>query len=153
MSEERAGLPLIAFSNLAALESWFEVQPESSQGLWIKLAKTGSGIASVSKSEAIDAALCHGWIDGQLDKYDETYWLIRFTPRKARSKWSQVNRARAAELLEAGRMCPKGLAQINAAKADGSWDAAYAPASKAEVPPDCRRRSTRALKPRHSSRR
>jgi uncharacterized protein YdeI (YjbR/CyaY-like superfamily) len=136
MSEERAGLPIIAFGDPAALESWLEAQPESSPGLWIKFAKTGSGIASVSKAEAIDAALCHGWIDGQVDKYDDTYWLVRFTPRKARSKWSQVNRTRATELLEAGRVHPRGLAQINAAKADGRWDAAYAPASKAEVPPD-----------------
>jgi uncharacterized protein YdeI (YjbR/CyaY-like superfamily) len=136
MTEERAGLPVIAFSDLAALERWLDAQPASSQGLWIKFAKAGSGITSVSKSEAIDAALCHGWIDGQLDKYDDAYWLIRFTPRKARSKWSQVNRARAGELLEAGRMHPRGLAQIEAARADGRWDAAYAPASKAEVPPD-----------------
>jgi uncharacterized protein YdeI (YjbR/CyaY-like superfamily) len=136
MTEERAGLPILAFSDLAALERWFEAQPAGSPGLWIKFAKAGSGIASVSKSEAIDAALCHGWIDGQLDKYDDAYWLIRFTPRKARSKWSQVNRARAAELLEAGRMRPPGLVQIEAARADGRWDAAYAPASKAEVPAD-----------------
>jgi uncharacterized protein YdeI (YjbR/CyaY-like superfamily) len=136
MSEERRGLPILAFPDAAAFETWLDVQPETSAGLWLKLAKSGSGIASVSKSEAIDAALCHGWIDGQLDKYDEAYWLIRFTPRKARSKWSQVNRARAAELMAAGRIHPRGLAQIEAAKADGRWDAAYAPASKAEVPPD-----------------
>jgi uncharacterized protein YdeI (YjbR/CyaY-like superfamily) len=136
MTEERAGLPILAFSDLMALERWLEAQPAGSPGLWIKFAKAGSGVASVSKAEAIDAALCHGWIDGQLDKYDDTYWLTRFTPRKARSKWSQVNRTRAAELIEAGRMGPRGLAQIEAAKADGRWDAAYAPASKAEVPPD-----------------
>ena len=136
MSEERSGLPIMAFSDLAALESWLEAQPSDSPGLWIKFAKSGSGIPSVSKSEAIDAALCHGWIDGQLDKYDDAYWLIRFTPRKVRSKWSQMNRTRAIELLEAGRVRPQGMAQINAAKADGRWDAAYAPASKAEVPPD-----------------
>jgi uncharacterized protein YdeI (YjbR/CyaY-like superfamily) len=115
---------------------WLEEQPASSPGLWIKFAKAGSGIPGVSKSEAIDAALCHGWIDGQLDKYDDKHWLIRFTPRKARSKWSQVNRARAIELIDAGRVRASGLAQIDAAKADGRWDAAYAPASKAEVPPD-----------------
>jgi uncharacterized protein YdeI (YjbR/CyaY-like superfamily) len=136
MTEERAGLPILAFSDLAALESWLEAQSTTSPGLWIKFAKAGSGIASVSKSEAIDAALCNGWIDGQLDKYDDCCWLVRFTPRRARSKWSQVNRTRAAELLEAGRMRPHGLAQVEAAKADGRWDAAYAPASNAEVPPD-----------------
>jgi uncharacterized protein YdeI (YjbR/CyaY-like superfamily) len=136
MTEQRAGLPILAFADLAALERWLEAQPASSPGLWIKFAKAGSGVASVSKAEAIDAALCHGWIDGQLDKYDDTCWLTRFTPRKARGKWSQVNRMRAAELIEAGRMRPRGLAQVEAARADGRWDAAYSPASRAEVPPD-----------------
>lgn len=136
MTEERAGLPIIAFNDRAALERWLEAQPANSSGLWIKLAKAGSGIASVTKAEAIDAALCHGWIDGQLDKHDDAFWLVRFTPRKARSKWSRVNRARAEELLAAGRVRPRGLAQIEAARADGRWDAAYAPASKAEVPAD-----------------
>jgi uncharacterized protein YdeI (YjbR/CyaY-like superfamily) len=90
----------------------------------------------VFPKEAIDAALCHGWIDGQLDKYDEAYWLVRFTPRKRASKWSEVNRTRAVELIAQGRMHPAGLAEIEAAKADGRWDAAYAPASTAQVPPD-----------------
>jgi uncharacterized protein YdeI (YjbR/CyaY-like superfamily) len=136
MDEERVGLPILAFKDLAALERWLAAQPANSPGLWIKFAKAGSGIPSVSKAQAIDAALCHGWIDGQLDKYDDKHWLVRFTPRKPRSKWSQVNRARATELIAAGRMRSGGLAQIEAAKADGRWDAAYAPASKAEVPPD-----------------
>jgi uncharacterized protein YdeI (YjbR/CyaY-like superfamily) len=136
MSEERAGLPIMAFKDSSALEHWLAGQPTDSPGLWIKFAKRDSGILSVSRSEAIDAALCHGWIDGQLDKYDDQHWLIRFTPRKARSKWSQVNRARATELIDAGRMRAGGLAQVEAAKADGRWDAAYASASKAEVPPD-----------------
>ena len=136
MTEERAGLPILAFADAATLEGWLQAQPASSPGLWIKLAKAGSGIASVTKREAVDAALCYGWIDGQLDKYDNERWLIRLTPRKPRSKWSQVNRTRATELLGAGRMRPRGLAQVEAAKADGRWDAAYAPASKAEVPAD-----------------
>jgi len=136
MTEERAGLPIMAFNDLSDLERWLEAQPADSPGLWIKLAKAGSGLASVTKAEAIDAALCHGWIDGQLDKYDDSFWLVRFTPRKARSKWSQVNRARAEELIEEGRMRPQGMAQIEAARADGRWDVAYAPASKAQVPPD-----------------
>jgi uncharacterized protein YdeI (YjbR/CyaY-like superfamily) len=136
MIEERAGLPIMVFADAPALEHWLEAQPENSRGIWIKMAKAGSGIASVTKQELIDAALCHGWIDGQLDRYDDDYWLIRFTPRKARSKWSQVNRMRATELLEAGRMRPRGLAQIKAARADGRWDSAYAPQSKAGVPAD-----------------
>ncbi|HEX2814616.1 MAG TPA: YdeI/OmpD-associated family protein [Sphingopyxis sp.] len=136
MAEDHCGLPVIAFADAAALERWLAAQPANSPGLWIKFAKAGSGIASVTKREAIDAALCHGWIDGRLDKYDDKHWLVRFTPRKAGSKWSQVNRTRATELLEAGRTHARGLAQIEAAKADGRWEAAYAPASKAEVPAD-----------------
>jgi uncharacterized protein YdeI (YjbR/CyaY-like superfamily) len=136
MTEDRAGLPIVSFADVDALDRWLESQPKTSAGLWIKFAKAGSGIVIVTKAEAIDAALCHGWIDGQLDKYDDRHWLVRFTPRKARSKWPQVNRRRATELIEAGRVRPRGLAQIGAAKADGRWDAAYAPASKAEVPAD-----------------
>lgn len=86
--------------------------------------------------EAIDAALCHGWIDGQLNKCDDEHWLVRFTPRKARSKWSQPNKQRASQLVAEGRMRNGGLAQIEAAKADGRWAAAYAPASSATVPAD-----------------
>jgi uncharacterized protein YdeI (YjbR/CyaY-like superfamily) len=136
MSEERAGLPILAFADAASLEHWFETQPANTKGLWLKLAKAGSGRAGLNRTEAIDAALCQGWIDGQLDKYDDQHWLIRFTPRRTRGKWSQVNRRRATELIDAGRMRPAGLAQIEAARADGRWDAAYAPASTAEVPAD-----------------
>jgi uncharacterized protein YdeI (YjbR/CyaY-like superfamily) len=128
MTEIRSGLPILAFANQAAFDRWLSTQAPDSTGAWIKFAKKGSGIASVTKPEAIDSALCHGWIDGQLDKYDEHCWLIRFTPRKARSKWSEVNRTRALELIAAGRMQAEGLAQIEAAKANGCWDAAYAPA-------------------------
>ncbi len=94
------------------------------------------GNSQSHKAEAIDAALCHGWIDGQLAKYDEQYWLIRFTARKPRSKWSEVNRMRAIELINAGKVVAAGLAEIESAKADGRWDAAYAPASRSMVPPD-----------------
>ncbi|MEN3748817.1 YdeI/OmpD-associated family protein [Sphingomonas sp. HF-S3] len=134
--EQRAGLPIVGFANAAAFDAWLAAEPRSSKGLWLKLAKKDSGIASLSKAEAIDAALCHGWIDGQLDTYDEKSWLVRFTPRKRTSKWSQVNRTRATELMASGHMHPAGLAEIEAARADGRWEAAYAPASKAEVPPD-----------------
>jgi uncharacterized protein YdeI (YjbR/CyaY-like superfamily) len=137
MTEEiRSGLPILSFAGQTALDRWLAGQGPDSKGAWIKFAKKGSGIASVTKAEAIDAALCHGWIDGQLDKYDDHCWLIRFTPRKPRSKWSEVNRKRALELIAAGRMQPAGLAAIEAAKSNGSWEAAYAPASKAEVPAD-----------------
>ena len=132
----RAGLPVLAFVDGPAFEAWLGAQGRSAPGLWLKLAKKGAPERTLTKSEAIDAALCHGWIDGQLNAYDDQFWLIRFTPRKPRSKWSELNCRRAAELLAEGRMGPAGLAQIELAKTDGRWDAAYAPASKAETPPD-----------------
>jgi uncharacterized protein YdeI (YjbR/CyaY-like superfamily) len=106
--------------------------------VWLKLAKKGTGIATVSKTKAIDTALCYGWIDGQLDKFDECYWLTRFTPRKAGSKWSRINRDRATALIARGRMRPAGTFEIERAKADGRWNAAYAPQSTATVPDDLR---------------
>ena len=136
--ETRKGLPILAFADAAALEAWLAGQPRDSAGIWLKLAKKGSGIASVSKAEAVDAALCHGWIDGQLDRYDEASWLVRLTPRRPRSKWSLVNRERAEALAEAGRMRPAGLAEIEAAKGDGRWADAYPPHSRAEPPPELR---------------
>ncbi len=136
MTEVRSGLPIIGFADQKELEDWLTGQPADAAGVWIKFAKKGGGKSSLSKVEAIDAALCHGWIDGQLDKYDDTHWLVRFTPRKPRSKWSEVNRTRALQLIEEGQMSKTGLAQVNAARADGRWNAAYAPASTAEVPPD-----------------
>lgn len=136
MTEQRGGLPVLAFADRDGFERWLAAQPEDAAGAWLKLPKKSAGVSGLTKAEAIDAALCHGWIDGQLDKYDERYWLIRFTPRTPRSKWSQVNKRRAAELLAEGRMRPSGVAQIEAAKSDGRWDAAYAPASSAQVPAD-----------------
>ena len=140
MTEMRSGLPIIGFADAAAFEGWIEAQPPDAPGLWVKFSKKGSGAASVSKAEAIDVALCHGWIDGQLDSYDDAWWLTRFTPRKPRSKWSQLNRTRALQLIEQGRMRRSGLAQVEAAKADGRWEAAYAPSGAAEAPSwTCRR--------------
>lgn len=138
MSETRKGLPILSFEDQAAFEHWLAAQGPSSGGLWLRLFRKGCGVATVSKPEAIDSALCHGWIDGQLDKYDDRSWLVRFTPRNARSKWSQVNAKRAEELVAAGRMRPRGLAEMESAKADGRWAAAYAPQSRAEVPEDLR---------------
>lgn len=136
MNETRAGLPIRAFADAASWETWLAAQPGDCPGVWLKLAKAGSGVSSVSKAEAIDSALCHGWIDGQLHPYDARFWLIRFTPRKARSKWSTKNRARAIELIAEGRVAAGGLAEIDAAKADGRWEAAYAGQASATVPDD-----------------
>jgi uncharacterized protein YdeI (YjbR/CyaY-like superfamily) len=134
--ETKAGLPILAFPDRAALERWLEQEGRSSQGIWLRLAKKESDFASVSKAEAIDAALCFGWIDGQLDKYDSQSWLMRLTPRRPRGKWSERNRTRALELIAEGRMRRQGLAEVEAAKADGRWGAAYAPQRTAQVPPD-----------------
>lgn len=132
----RAGLPVVSFADAAAMEGWLERYGAEAAGFWLRLFKKGSGVASVTRDEAIDAALCFGWIDGQLDTYDAASWLIRFTPRRANSKWSAVNVKRIAGLEAAGRMRPAGQAEVEAAKADGRWAAAYAPQSRAEVPGD-----------------
>ncbi|CAD5369689.1 conserved hypothetical protein [Rubrivivax sp. A210] len=134
----KADLPILAFETAAAWEAWLAAQPAGAPGLWLRLAKKGAGRPSVSRREAIDGALCHGWIDGQLAPHDDQWWLVYFTPRSARSKWSQINREAAQALIEAGRMAPAGLAQVHAARADGRWDAAYAPQRTATVPDDLR---------------
>jgi uncharacterized protein YdeI (YjbR/CyaY-like superfamily) len=138
MAKAKRDLPVIAFKSQPAWDAWLTSQPPSSKGLWLKLAKKSSGIASVSRPEAVDTALCHGWIDGQLDSFDDDYWLIRFTPRQSASKWSEKNRARALQLIDQNCMRPAGLSEIERAKKDGRWDAAYAPQSTAEVPEDLR---------------
>jgi uncharacterized protein YdeI (YjbR/CyaY-like superfamily)/uncharacterized protein YdhG (YjbR/CyaY superfamily) len=136
VTEIKAGLPIILFASAADWERWLSRQPRSSKGLWLKLGKKGAGAKTVLRQEAIDGALCHGWIDGQVQKFDDRYWLIRFTPRLARSKWSSINQARAQALIDTGRMNTAGLEEIERAKADGRWEAAYPPQSKAQVPQD-----------------
>ncbi|WP_049557923.1 YdeI/OmpD-associated family protein [Nonomuraea sp. SBT364] len=133
---EKHDLPTIAFPSQAAFEKWLEAEHDVSPGLWLKIAKKDSGIPSVSYSEALDVALCFGWIDGQKAKFDAEHWLQRFTPRKPRSRWSQVNCGRVEQLIAGGAMRPAGLAQIEKAKADGRWDAAYASPRTATVPDD-----------------
>lgn len=132
----KTGLPVLTFASSGEWEAWLEAQPATSKGVWLKLAKAASGIPSVSKQEAIDGALCHGWIDGQLDKFDTSHWVIRFTPRRPKGKWSQANRERALALIKLGRMRPAGMRAIDQAKHDGRWEAAYAPQSKATIPED-----------------
>jgi uncharacterized protein YdeI (YjbR/CyaY-like superfamily) len=138
MAKAKRDLPILAFKSREAWDAWLASQPADSPGLWLKLPRKSSGIASVSKPEAIDTALCHGWIDGQLDSFDDKYWLVRFTPRQSTSKWSEKNRTRALALVELKRMRPAGLKEIERAKKDGRWEAAYAPQSTAEVPDDLR---------------
>lgn len=138
MANPKPEVPILSFSSAEDWETWLSAEYATSNGMWLKLAKKGTGIASVSKTEAIDTALCYGWIDGQLDKFDECYWLNRFTPRKPGSKWSQINRGRATALIAQGRMRPAGMFEIERAKAGGRWNAAYAPQSTATVPDDLR---------------
>jgi uncharacterized protein YdeI (YjbR/CyaY-like superfamily) len=139
-------LPVIAFSSQQVFDLWLTAQPGDCRGLWLKVAKKSSGIASISRAEAVDSALCHGWIDGQLDRFDDDYWLIRFTPRQSTSKWSEINRARAQELVALGRMRPAGLKEMERAKKDGRWDAAYAAQSTAQVPDDLARALAKSKK-------
>jgi uncharacterized protein YdeI (YjbR/CyaY-like superfamily) len=139
-------LPVIAFSSQQAFDVWLGSQTGDCRGLWLKVARKSSGIASISRTEAVDSALCHGWIDGQLDSFDSNYWLIRFTPRQPTSKWSEINRARAQELVALGRMRPAGVKEMERAKKDGRWDAAYAGQSKAQVPDDLARALAKSKK-------
>jgi uncharacterized protein YdeI (YjbR/CyaY-like superfamily) len=132
----KSDLPILGFDSVSDWEKWLATQPPSSKGIWLKVAKKQSGMRSVSKPEAIEGALCHGWIDGQLQKFDERYWLIRFTPRSTKSKWSKINQASAEALIDKGRMSAGGLLEVKRAKSDGRWEAAYAPQSKAVVPDD-----------------
>ncbi|HXH64518.1 MAG TPA: YdeI/OmpD-associated family protein [Mariprofundaceae bacterium] len=117
-------------------DAWLEDNHGSSPGLWLQIAKAGTGIPSVSYDQALETALCFGWIDGQKKKHDDRYWLQRFTPRSKNSAWSRNNREKALALIASGRMKEAGLREIEAAKRDGRWDAAYDSASKAAVPAD-----------------
>lgn len=115
----------IPFEDRAAWAAWLEQHGSEAQEAWVKLAKKASGIASVTYAEAVEVALCHGWIDGQAKGLDEDWHLQRFTPRRARSNWSRLNRERAEALIERGEMRPAGLREIERAKSDGRWDAAF----------------------------
>ena len=128
--------PILAFKNSQELQTYMSCQPRTAKGFWLKLSKAGAPEATITKDEAIETALCCGWIDGQLAKLDDWYFLVRMTPRRPGSRWSAKNRATADRLAELGRLLPAGLAEIDAAKADGRWDAAYASQGRAEPPQD-----------------
>jgi uncharacterized protein YdeI (YjbR/CyaY-like superfamily) len=127
---------VIAFRDAAQFEAWLEANVDLEVGVWLKLAKKGSGIPSLTADEAVDVGLCYGWISGQRRSYDEVYYLQKYVPRRPGSRWSQVNVAKVAELIDARRMRPSGLAEVEAAKADGRWAAAYESQRNATVPPD-----------------
>jgi uncharacterized protein YdeI (YjbR/CyaY-like superfamily) len=132
-------LPILLFATPPDLEAWLERNHAQGEGFWLKVAKKGSGEQSVTYAEALELALCFGWIDSQKRGHDEKFFLQRFTPRRPRGRWSRINRDKAEELLAAGSVRAAGLAEIEAAKADGRWAAAYEGASTAKVPADLRR--------------
>jgi uncharacterized protein YdeI (YjbR/CyaY-like superfamily) len=139
-----AQIPVISFASAEAWSEWLAANHAASPGVWLKLPKKSSKKSSVNGpeatsptySEAVDVAVCWGWIDGQKQKHDGDAWLQKFTPRGARSLWSSLNRDRVQALMRAGRMKPAGLAEVERAKRDGRWRAAYAPPSRAAVPED-----------------
>jgi uncharacterized protein YdeI (YjbR/CyaY-like superfamily) len=126
----------LRFGTQRAFEAWLRKNHGSSDGIWLLMAKPGADEPTVTYPEAVEVALCHGWIDGQKKSIDAHHWLQRFTPRRARSVWSKVNRAKAEALIQSGRMQPSGMAAIDGARSDGRWDAAYEGARTAAVPPD-----------------
>lgn len=128
-----------AFESSAAFEAWLAKNHDREREIFLRIYKKGSKTPSVTNEEAIDVALCWGWIDAIRKAYDEASFLQRFTPRGAKSRWSDINRSRVERLTRAGRMTPHGQRHVDAAKADGRWDAAYAPPSRTEVPPDLMR--------------
>jgi uncharacterized protein YdeI (YjbR/CyaY-like superfamily) len=130
------GADVIAFRDAAEFEAWLDAHVELRVGVWLKIAKKGSGVPSLTDDEAVDVGLCYGWISGQRKSYDETYYLQKYVPRRPRSRWSQVNVAKVEKLIAAGRMRPSVLAEVEAAKADGRWAAAYESQRNATVPPD-----------------
>src|SRR5687768_13288569 len=132
-SEPPTGLPIKHFRNAAAWEKWLAAH-HADKGAWLKIAKKDAGVASVTIAEAIDVALCHGWIDGQRLACDERFFLQRFTPRRPKGLWSKINIGNIERLLAAGRMQPAGLREVEAAKADGRWHAAYDSAKAMQVP-------------------
>ena len=132
-------LPVVSFESTDAWDAWLAAHHADSPGLWLKIAKKGAAGRSVSYSDALDVALCHGWIDGQKGRFDDEYWLQRFTPRKPRSNWSKVNTERAAALIASGRMRLPGLREVEAAQADGRWEQAYESQSRVTVPEDLAR--------------
>jgi uncharacterized protein YdeI (YjbR/CyaY-like superfamily) len=127
---------VIAFGDAAEFEAWLDRHLDLRVGVWLKIAKTGSGVASLTADEAVDVGLCYGWISGRRKSYDQVHYLQKYVPRRPRSRWSQVNVAKVEELIAAGRMRASGLAEVEAAKADGRWAAAYQSQRNATVPPD-----------------
>jgi uncharacterized protein YdeI (YjbR/CyaY-like superfamily) len=140
--------PMLSFERQKDWAVWLDKNHATSSGVWLKLAKKASGVQSVTYDEALEVALCYGWIDGQKKSYDETSWLQKFTPRGPKSIWSKINTDKARQLIEIGKMKPAGLKAVESARQDGRWDAAYASPSKAVVPDDLQAELDRNAKAR-----
>ena len=132
-------LPVLPFTSADEWDAWLAANHDSSAGLWLKIAKKASGVATVAYPEVLEVALSYGWIDGQRRALDDTWFLQKFTPRRARSRWSRINREKATALIEAGRMKPAGLREVERARSDGRWDAAYESPRTITVPEDLKR--------------
>jgi uncharacterized protein YdeI (YjbR/CyaY-like superfamily) len=139
-------IPVLPFERQKDWAVWLDKNHATSSGVWLKLAKKASGIKSVTYDEALEEALCFGWIDGQKRSHDETSWLQKFTPRGPKSIWSKINTEKAQRLIESGRMKPAGLKEVESARQDGRWDAAYSSQSKATVPDDLQAELDRSAK-------
>jgi uncharacterized protein YdeI (YjbR/CyaY-like superfamily) len=129
-------LPVLAFPDQAAFEAWLEANSATAPGLYVKIAKKGAGEPSLSQAEMVESLLCFGWIDGRVQRYDDACFLTRVTPRRPRSVWSRRNVEKVTELAAAGRMRPAGTAAVEAARADGRWERAYAGPATIMVPDD-----------------
>jgi uncharacterized protein YdeI (YjbR/CyaY-like superfamily) len=129
-------LPVLPFADQAALEAWLEEHAATAPGLYVKIAKKGAGVPSVNWEQMVEVLLCFGWIDGRANRLDDSYYLQRVTPRRAKSVWSQKNVATVERLIAEGRMRPAGLAAVEAAKADGRWERAYAGPATITMPDD-----------------
>lgn len=144
------GLPVLELASAKEWDRWLTRHHAGSEGVWLKIAKQGSGVVTVTYAEAVEGALCHGWIDGLRHKHDDVYFRQRMTPRTARSRWSKINRDKAEALIAAGRMRAAGRREVEAARADGRWDAAYAGQRTIEVPADLARALRRNPKARRA---
>jgi len=129
-------LKILTFKSSTAFRRWLETEDATSDGFWLRIFKKGAGERSITHSEALDQALCYGWIDGQKQSYDEHSWLQKFTPRRAKGGWSKLNVSHVERLMQAGQMTRAGLAAVEAAKGDGRWQAAYDSPRNAAPPDD-----------------
>lgn len=136
MDQRKDDLLILSFDNQQSWEAWLKLHHTEQKGIWLMLAKKGSNISSVGYDEAVESALCYGWIDSQNASYDNRYWLQKFSPRRSKSKWSQMNCEKAEALIDAGKMQPAGYRQVELAKEDGRWAAAYASQSRITIPDD-----------------